>query len=69
MHERLREAIVVQVDDVLHHVVAEGILDKDNRFLGNALDEPNLLNGLGMVDEDLEQTAAVAVRANRQPRR
>lgn len=63
-HHRLSEGGLVKVDDVLHDVVAEGVLDKDGGMIGNLANEPDLLFAIGVVDAALKDTAAVAVRAD-----
>jgi hypothetical protein len=60
-YKRFCEGRLIEVNDVLDHIVAKGILNKGNRILGDPLDQPNLLLARGMVNAALEDTAAVAV--------
>jgi hypothetical protein len=60
----LGEGGLVEVDDVLDDVVAEGILDEDAGLLRDALDEPELLVTGRMINAALEDTAAMAMRAH-----
>lgn len=64
LHHGLGEGRLVQIDDILNNIVAEGILDEDSRVGGNALNEPELLVTRGMVNAALEDTAAVSVGAD-----
>lgn len=43
LHDRLRKGRLVEIYDVLHDIVAEGILDEDAGVLRDALDQPQLL--------------------------
>jgi hypothetical protein len=63
-HNRLGKGGLVEVDDVLDHVVAEGVLDESRSVLGDLANEPNLLVAVGMVDAALQDAAAVAVGAD-----
>lgn len=63
-NEGLGEARLVQVDDVLNHVVAKGVLDQAVRIVGDALDEPGLLLAVGMINAPLEDAATVTVSAH-----
>lgn len=64
LNDRLSEDRLVQVNDVLDDIIAEGILNKDSRMLSDALDEPKLLVTRCMVDTTLKNTAAMSVGTN-----
>lgn len=58
---RLSEGRLVEVDDVLDHIVPKGILNQNRGVFGDLRDEPDLLVARGMVNAALEDTAAVTV--------
>lgn len=59
--EWLREDGLVEVEDILHDVVAEWVLDKNESAVGDLADQPSLLLAGGVVDAALKNAAAVAV--------
>ncbi len=62
--KRLCEALLVEVDDVLDHIVAERVLHKGDGMGSDTLNEPDLLSAIGVVDAALEDAAAVAMSAH-----
>jgi hypothetical protein len=62
--KRLGEGRLIEVDDVLDNIVAEGILDQGDGILGDLLDQPDLLVAGSVVDAALKDTAAMAVGAD-----
>lgn len=63
--QRLGEAWLGQIDDVLNDVVAEGILDKREGVVDNVIDQSTLLQAGSMINTALKHTAAVAVGTDR----
>lgn len=57
----LREHGLIEVDDVLNNIVAEGILDENARLFSDALDEPKFLVTRSMIYAPLKNTASVTV--------
>ena len=43
LDDGLSKERLVQINDILNDVVAEGILNKDSRMLGDTLNEPKFL--------------------------
>jgi hypothetical protein len=62
--ERGGEAHLVEIEDVLHNVVAEGVLDQIEAVGRDLADELDLLVAGGVVNAALENTTAVAVCAD-----
>lgn len=62
--QRIGEARIIQVENVLHDVVAEGILDKVEAVRGDLANQLDLLEAIGMVNAALKDAAAMAVGAN-----
>ena len=62
--ERVGEAHVVEVEDVLHNVVAERVLDQLKAVGGDLTHKMNLLIAGSMVDTALKNATSVAVRTD-----
>lgn len=60
-NERLGEDWLVEIEDVLHDVVAEGVLNESERVVGDLADQPGLLLATGVVNAALQHAATVAV--------
>ena len=63
-HKRLCEGRLIQVDDVLNNVVAEGVLHETEGILSDLGNQPHLLLARGVINASLKDAAAVAVSAN-----
>jgi hypothetical protein len=58
------EARLVEIEDVLHDVVAEGILHEVERVSSDLADQLDLLEARGMINATLKNAAAVTVSAD-----
>ena len=63
-NQRLSENRLIQVEDVLDHVVAKWVLDQRISVVGDLTDEPSLLVSRSVVNAALEDAAAVTVSAD-----
>lgn len=55
---------LVEVDDVLNDIVAEGILNENPGVLRDSLNKPKLLITSGVIDAALQNTASMSVGSN-----
>lgn len=62
--ERVGEAFLLKVDDVLKDIIAEGILHKLEGAIGDLVNEPSLLNARCMVNASLQDTTTMAMSSN-----
>ncbi len=62
--ERVGEAFLLKVDDVLKDIIAERILHELEGAIGDLVNEPSLLNAGGMVDATLQDTTAMTMSPN-----
>lgn len=62
--ERFSERRLVEVDDILNHVVTERILYKAEGIVGDTRDEPTLLVTRSMIDAALKNAAPMTVSAD-----
>lgn len=62
--QRLAESDIVQVEDVLNDIVAEGVLDQGQRVEGDLGDELHPLRVGSVVDTSLENATSVSVRSD-----
>lgn len=53
MNERFCKYRLVQIQDVLHHIIAEWILDESDCMVGDLTNQPGLLVASGMVNAAL----------------
>lgn len=60
----LGETWLIEIDDVLNHVVSKRILHKDSSMLRDARNEPRFLIARGMIDAALQHTTTMAVSAH-----
>lgn len=58
------EARIVEVEDVLHNIVAEGVLHQMKAVSSDLADQLDLLETGSVIDAALEDTAAMAVSAD-----
>ena len=63
-YKRLSERSLVEVNDVLNDIVAEGILYQAQSIFGDSRDQPHLLFTRGVVYAPLKDTAAVTMGAH-----
>lgn len=63
-NDRLDEPVVVQIENILHDIVAERILDKRERVVGNLGDELDTLRLGSVVNAALKHAATVTVGGN-----
>ena len=59
--ERVSEALLLKVDNVLKDIIAERILHELEGAIGDLINEPSLLNAGGMVDASLKDTTAMTM--------
>jgi hypothetical protein len=59
--DRITKSVVVQIEDVLHDIVAVWVLDKCQRVVGDLVDELDALGLRGMINATLKDTASMAV--------
>lgn len=64
LDQRLGVCRLPEVENILHDIVAKGILDQWEGVAGDLSDQIDLLVSRGMVDAALEHTAAVAMGAD-----
>ena len=62
--ERVGEAFLLKVDDVLKDIIAERILHELEGAIGDLVNEPSLLNAGCMVDASLQDTTTMAMSSN-----
>jgi hypothetical protein len=62
--DRLGVFGLVEINDVLHHIIAEGVLHQDVGVIRDLLNENPLLRAIGVIDAALDDTASVAVGAD-----
>jgi hypothetical protein len=63
-HNGLGEGRLIEINDVLDDVIAEGILNENPGMFGNTRDEPVLLVAGSMINAALQDTATVTVGTN-----
>ena len=63
-NQRLCEYWLVEINDVLNHVVTEGVLDKDTSMLSDTLHKPQLLVPRCVINTALKNTAAMSMSTN-----
>ena len=62
--ERVSEAFLLKVDDVLKDIIAERILHELEGAIGDLINEPSFLNARCMVDAPLQDTTTMAMSPN-----
>ena len=62
--ERIGEAFLLKVDDVLKNIIAERILHKLEGAIGDLVNEPSLLDAGCVVDASLQDTTTMAMSPN-----
>ena len=62
--QRVGEAVLLKIDDVLKDVIAERILHKGEGVGSDLANELGLLKTSGMVDAALQDTAAVTMSSH-----
>eukprot|EP00962_Isochrysis_galbana_P001829 scaffold473_cov104-Isochrysis_galbana.AAC.1 len=66
MNHRTCEGLLLQVQDVLHDVIAKGVDDELGGVAHNLGDDPVTVGRVGVVEAPLQHTAAVPVCGHRQ---
>mmetsp|Transcript_21815 Transcript_21815/g.52132 ORF Transcript_21815/g.52132 Transcript_21815/m.52132 type:complete len:218 (-) Transcript_21815:99-752(-) len=61
VHDLRAVVDLAEVQHILDHIIAKGVLAERQRMAGNLLDEPRLLRGGCVVDAPLQDAAAVSV--------
>lgn len=64
MNQWLGEDWLIEVEDILHDIVAEWVLNQHKCGVGDLADQPGLLVAGGVVDTTLKDAAAMAVCAD-----
>lgn len=64
LDDGVREARLIEIDDVLDDVVAEGVLHENTSVARDAVNQPRLLVAGGVVDATLEHAASMSMRAH-----
>ena len=59
--ERVSEAFLLKIDDVLKDIIAERILHELEGAVGDLINEPSLLNAGGMINASLQDTTAMTM--------
>ena len=59
--ERVSEAFLLKIDDVLKDIIAERILHELEGAVGYLINEPSLLNAGGMINASLQDTTAMTM--------
>lgn len=64
VNQWLGEDWLIEVEDILHHIVAEWVLNQHKCGVGDLTDQPGLLIARGVVDTTLKNAAAMTVCAD-----
>lgn len=64
LDQGLGESGVIEVNDVLNHIVAKGVLHKASGVLRDLTNQPHLLVSRGMVNAALQNAATMAMSAD-----
>ena len=59
--ERVSEAFLLKIDDVLKDIIAERVLHELKGAVGDLINEPSLLNAGGMINASLQDTTAMTM--------
>ena len=59
--DSVAEAVVIQVEDILHHVVSVGVLNERQCIVSDLIDELDTLRLRSVIHTALEDTASVAM--------
>ena len=59
--ERVSEAFLLKIDDVLEDIIAERILHELEGAVGDLINEPSLLNAGRMINASLQDTTAMTM--------